>query len=151
MRVLGDELNSNEWTIYLHYSARGYSFDQGGQIFFSISDGSPNEYLGLYNRNGYDPAIILFYGGDLEFVSNLLSLTVDEVRVGITYTNGVYSICINGNNPQNFNGQFSEVFNVLSIGRGVSAESTMNGEYKDLRLFPTALSEAELITLTGGA
>ena len=151
VRVLGDEFNSNEWTIYLHYSARGYSFDQGGQIFFSISDGSPNEYLGLYNRNGYNPAIVLFFGDDLEFVSNLLSLTVDEVRVGITYTNGVYSICINGNNPQNFNGQFSEVFNVLSIGRGVSAESTMNGEYKDLRLFPTALSEAELITLTGGA
>ena len=150
VRVLGDEFNPNEWTIYLHYSARGYSFDQGGQVFFSISDGSQNEYLGLYNRNGYNPAIILFYGGDLEFVSNHLSLTVDEVRVGITYTNGVYSICINGNNPQNFNGQFSEVFNVLSIGRGVSAESTMNGEYKDLRLFPTALTDAELITLTGG-
>ena len=135
VRVLGDEFNPKSCTIYF----RGTVTDAVGYVF-SISGFRCRRNSGVN---------FMILGADNTLVSSATVPLKDEFLFAFTYdsTSSTMTLVINGVAASAT--QTTDLNNFLSVGsfNGVQAA---NGIIKDFRIFPTALSEAELITLTGG-
>jgi len=134
-RALGDEFNPKSCTIYFRGTVTdtvGYVFSIGG--FRCRRDAGVN---------------FIILGADNTLVSSATVPIKDEFLFAFTYdsTSSTMTLVINGVAASAT--QTTDLNNFLSVGsfNGVQAA---NGTIKDFRIFPTALSETELITLTGG-
>jgi hypothetical protein len=155
VRVLGDEFNTQSFTAI--FSANiprlaDSTLTSDSRIrLFEFNDGEP------------DPDRITVYitddqGGLSAFIREAGS-TVDAVYPPFTLSeNGIYGIKVEGLEVTvAFNGEvYTETVTRLPtvtkliIGSWVSLTESVNAPIKNFRVFPTALSDAELITLTGG-
>jgi hypothetical protein len=150
VRVLGAEFNPGAFTIYCDYE-REYV----APIFpgpFIISDGSTDNRILLDSFAGNDRIVITSNGVSV-VGSNIGTSVPGRFRVAISLTDTACLVAVNGT-AYSFTGLTNAIptgLNSLVVGRRSSnIEHFLNGVIRDFRIFPTALSDAELITLTGG-
>jgi len=149
VRTLGDEFNPSAGTIYIEYSA----------------DSAPNLFGLLENSNNYltlnGPAsdfttlrLLVRIDGAFDVNVNLSTTLVGGAhKVAVSYSSLGYSAVVDGGTlltgATDMTGLMGQVASA-SLGKDAQKNSYLNGNIKDFRLFPLRVSDAELITLTGG-
>jgi len=147
VRVLGAEFNPNEGTLY--YEGVVVDSSVGGSNAFK-------NVLALYEDTGNRIAIIgtslgvrVFDGSSYEDMGVSFGAVGDPVRYALAYSGLTWRLVLNGAVVGNGTGNFdAQAFTTYSISQAQG--SLFPALVKDTRLFPTALSDDELITLTGG-
>jgi len=153
VRVLGDEFNTQSFTAIFsanipRLADSTLTLDSRIRLF-EFNDGEPDR-ITVYIPD--DPM------GLRTFIKEAGS-TVDAVVPPFTLSeNGIYGIKVEGLEVTiAFNGEvYTETVTRLPtvtkliIGSWVNFTDSVNAPIKNFRLFPAALSDAELITLTGG-
>jgi hypothetical protein len=149
VRVLGDEYNQDEGTIYLEIPSGARSSTATRLLFFKpINTSSFNEVFGFNTvATGYS-----FAGqsaGNSAISSRIDAGSDSVIKLAASYKiGGDYVFAVNG---QTTSGSWLTVAPLVEeIGIGNRENGHPNIAIKDFQVFPTALSEAELITLTGG-
>jgi len=148
-RVLGEEFNPSAGTIYIEYSA----------------DSAPNLFGLLENSNNYltlnGPAsdfttlrLLVKIDGAFDVNVNLSTTLVGGAhKVAVSYSSLGYSAVVDGGTlltgATDMTGLMGQVASA-SLGKDAQTNSYLNGNIKDFRLSPLRVSDAELITLTGG-
>jgi hypothetical protein len=151
VRTLGDEFNNESFTILLSYDQ---TFTPGtNNHFLKISDGTNNNRVGIFLNSGGE---ILFYSeingaytprstGLSGKTSGKIALAVSSGSVRLV-TDDALTVFTSG-----YTGPPPPGLNRVDLGQFSSTSSPkLNGTIKGFKIFPTALSDAELITLTGG-
>ena len=147
VRMLGDEFNPSEGTIYFEgvivpSTAGGTeAFNTHFGLFISTS----NRVSGLFG----DGSIRLYTGTNITDY-NLSGFEVGQaVKAAISYSGQSIVLVVNGvvvaNTTGDFDASVFDSFSVSNTGGESEPSQSINRS-----LFPEALSEAELITLTGG-
>jgi len=147
VRTLGDEFNPSEGTLY--YEGVVVDSSVGGENAFK-------NVLALYENTGNRLAILgtssevrVFDGSSFENVGVSLGAVGDPVRYALAYSGLTWRLVLNGAVVSNGTGNFdAQAFTTYSISQAQGG--LLPALVKDTRLFPTALSDDELITLTGG-
>ena len=149
VRVLGDEYNQDEGTIYLEIPSGARNSAIPRLLFFKpINISDFNEVFGFnISLAGYS-----FAGqsaGNSTISSPIDAGSDSVIKLAASYKiGGDYVFAVNG---QTTSGSWLTVAPLVKeIGIGNRENGHPNIAIKDLKVFPTALSEAELITLTGG-
>ena len=151
-RVLGDEFNTQSFTAIFsanipRLADSPLTLDSRIRLF-EFNDGEPDRITVYITDNQVLSAYIKEAGS-----------TVDAAAPPFTLSeNGVYGIKVEGLEvTMAFNGEvYTETMTRLPtatkliIGSWVNFTESVNAPIKNFRLFPAALSDAELITLTGG-
>jgi hypothetical protein len=147
--VLGDEYNQDEGTIYLEIPSGARNSSITRLLFFKpIGTSNFNEVFGFnIISTGYS-----FAGRSAgnSAISSLIDAGSDSViKLAASYKiGGDYVFAVNG---QTTSGSWLTVAPLVEeIGIGNREYGHPNIAIKDFQVFPTALSESELITLTGG-
>jgi hypothetical protein len=149
VRVLGDEYNQDEGTIYLEIPSGARNSNIPRLLFFKPINGSSFSEVFGFNivATGY-----LFAGRSAE--NSAISSSIDAgsdsvIKLAASYKiGGDYVFAVNG---QTTSGSWLTVAPLVEeIGIGNRENGHPNIAIKDFQVFPTALSEAELITLTTG-
>jgi len=155
VRTLGDEFNPPEGTLYVEAEYLGANSTIGG--FYALSDGSFNQRLMIAfenssltpdNKNRIQAFITDKNGEYVNILSDINSVGSGPHRVALSYDATSVTLALDGSivGTELYTGP--PTVDRLD-GQGVSFGSTATLT-KDLRLYPTALPDAELITLTGG-
>ena len=154
-RSLGAEFNVTEGTVFFRCTVPGNNADRAAQIF-AISDGSDtNRILLLANVNtDYLTAFIIGASGTVATVTfDATGLQRQTADIAVGFSAAGVSIAVNGSvvtGAANANA-FPVGLDQVSIGaKGDNSNTVVSSLYEDFRIFPTVLSDAELITLTGG-
>ena len=146
---LGNVINSSEGVFYVEMSALA---DDGTNRFISLSDGSNNNEVRLYfestsNTIGFNiraSAVDILSG-----TSTAVPSTLNSVKLAVKYKSGDISFYVNGLNT--FNSSNAFVFGAslikLALSRG-GGSLPFYGRIKELRVYNTALTDAQLQTLT---
>ena len=156
VRVLGDEFNAGELTLYYQSGTGINGFENsntGLRLMFNISDDS-SSYIGFVPDGRFKAG----KSGSLFSAPNnwtdVQSGNPFKFAIAISYLTGGVNVAINGVISSYTDTAIPLVSNVLNVHTISSADpsggSYANDTIKDFRVFPAALSEAELITLTGG-
>ena len=156
MRVLGDEFNPDELTLYYQSGTGINGFENSNtslRLMFTIIDDSGN-YIGFVPDGRFRAG----KSGSLFSAPNnwtdVQSGNPFKFAIAISYLTGGVNVAINGVISSYTDTAIPLVSNVLNVHTISSADpsggSYANDTIKDFRVFPAALSEAELITLTGG-
>jgi hypothetical protein len=156
VRVLGDEFNPNELTLYYQSGTGINGFENSNSslhLMFTIIDDS-SSYIGFVPDGRFRAG----KSGSLFSAPNnwtdVQSGNPFKFAIAISYLTGGVNVAINGVISSYTDTAIPLVSNVLNV-HTVSSSDPSEGSYandtiKDFRVFPEALSEAELITLTGG-
>ena len=149
VRVLGDEYNQDEGTIYLEIPSGARNSDIPRLLFFKpINAPNFNEVFGFnISIGGYSFAGIS--AGNSAISSSIDAGSDSVIKLAASYKiGGDYVFAVNG---QTTSGSWLTVAPLVEeIGIGNREYGHPNIAIKDFQVFPTALSEAELITLTTG-
>ena len=142
------EINSQEGVLYAEISA--LTNDDSTNRYISLNDGSQNNSVRIYfSSNGIQLSGQLRSGGGLQClfgytVPNLLSFN----KVAFKYKQDNFSFWINGVEVATDTSGASPIgLNKLSFNRGDGSQ-TFFGNTKDLKIYNTALTDAQLQTLT---
>ena len=145
VRVLGDEFNPNQWSIYLDATA---AEDSGNfQYIFNLQGSGSGDPEGVQITNAYvrvradNSTTYLQLTGNNEG-SHKYAIAFDGARY-IIVRDGVSTGWAAGDPIDSTTAGFPLRLSDNSV-------YTAGCIYRDFRITPTALSEAELITLTGG-
>ena len=159
VRVLGDEFNASEGTIYCEFmyddSVEGYSYGRGGSVISHMRVGESSAYtnqLTLGRLNGGADLTLSLDGvfWTVRGTSDLMDNGV-LIKIAATWSAGKgLAVCVNGTYdfipyPDLPSFPATDLLLVRTYNN-----SMFRGIKKDFRILPTALSEAELITLTEG-
>ena len=147
-RTLGDELDHHEFTVYAEIDK--YPASGTDARFLSLSDGTGSNRITLREAGNS----VIFEGSSASEVIATVGL-VGGIRSKIAYSfnNSTRRLIFTVNGVTIFDvttANFMEPLTVLHLNKGTASPNRIAAVFKDLRLYPTALSEAELITLTGG-
>ena len=146
---LGNVINSSEGVLYAEMSALA---NDGTFRFISLNDGSSNNALQIYWRTTANQVVVVVRQGGAEVMneSHILSNILDSNKYAIKYKNNDYALWINGvevwtnTSTTTFS---SNTLTDLSLESGAGT-SFYRGRIKELRVYNTALTDAELQTLT---
>jgi hypothetical protein len=147
VRDLGSNFNPNEFSVFFDYT-----FDEGvlgnanlgGIRVFGLSDGTTNNRISL--------AVSVLLASD-SGVTNSYSLTTNLTqsgKVAISYDGTTLKVCLNGEIILTQSLSKNTELDRMTVGRDEFASAGAIVLKRQV-LFPTALSEAELIILTRGA
>ena len=150
-RVLGDEFNNDGFSFYYEFyfdKDKITSTPYSPQFDFSTGNGRISF---CFSGNGLVGAALQIVRNDnsvnlSSIVANLTDKSFNKVSASFTATQAI--ICVNGTSSTfTLTGAFTNVDRLrLGDQHNLGRSNTIQ---KDFRLFPTALSEAELIALTG--
>ena len=152
-RMLGDEFNNEAFSYYYEFyfdkdkiTGNPYSPD------FALSTGDGRISLRFSGNGSTGVGLqVLRHDGSVNISTTGITALTDKSlnKVSASFTATQVIICINGT-PSTFTltGAFTNVDRLRLGDQGIAGRS--NTIQKDFRLYPTVLSEAELITLTGG-
>jgi len=147
VRVLGDEFNPNEGTVYVEFKVLTVPLDT--TILVSFNDGTTsNRALEIgFKDNG---ALQIFTSGVSP--SNTLPYVVGQTyRIATSFNDTKMGVAVDGVLDSQNGAPTATGLNQIQVGKLAGlASSDATAIVKDLQYFPTALTEAELITLTGG-
>jgi hypothetical protein len=150
VRVLGDEFNPEAFTVYGEI-ARYPPESPGDSRFFTLTSGEPDNRITIREAGSNfiieanDALLLVSTSGALGGIASKFAYSYNSLNDSLVYVvNGEVQFSVTV--PEKFVG-LSEFW----ISGGIFPGSTsLNTSAKDFRIFPTALSDAELITLTGG-
>ena len=144
---LSDVINSTEGVLYAEISALDWDASAGHQV--SLSDGSGNNRIMIYPYSETQLGL-RFNANASQLVSQTLtvsSLSVNS-KIAVRWGNGNYSIYQNGSSI------YTQAIASYPIGlsklnfSSVTETSPFYGNCQNLQIFKTALTNAELATLT---
>jgi len=148
-RVLGDEYNGGGFTVYCKYRLTNLANFIGP---FLLTDGTNNNRVFLDANSSGSQRLLVASQGTLLINSDLVLSTLGEHSLAMSFSDTEIIVAQDGVSYI-FSGLTSAVPQITNIKigrRNVAIEHVINSTLKDFRIFPTTLSEAELITLTGG-
>ena len=146
VRVLGDEFNQNEFTLFAVFTILGTG---DGAIIGTNSSTITPAFLG----EGTNEVIIDFREFDGGFYKSGSHIIVgQEYNLAFSWNGEVAKIFLDGALILTTGSTASNLFGTTTLfGLGKQGSGrVINVINKDFQIFPTTLSDAELITLTGG-
>ena len=148
VRTLGDEFNQNEFTVYAEIDK--YPEAGANARFLSLSDGTSSNRITL--REAGD-TFVFVGSGNIQVIP--IPGVVGGIRSKIAYSfnNATRRLIFAVNGEVIFSTTttgFLGPVAVLRLNGGQLTTHYITAVFKDLFMFPTALTDAELITLTGG-
>ena len=153
VRVLGDEFNYKEGTFFIDLSNVTPATDSSFGRVFEISDGTGSNRIFVIRRINRNYSAYFFTQGVQanSYVSAVPAGNGDAPKIAISWkVGGVTKTYINGAlfNSGTLNLPFDDDLN-LYIGKGAEGSTIGKCLCKTVRFVPKALTEAELIALTG--
>ena len=149
VRTLGAEYNGGGFTVYCKYRLTNLADFIAP---FLLTDGTFNNQAFLdANSSGSQRLSVTSQGTNL-ISSDLVLSTLGEHSLAMSFSDTEIIVAQDGVSYI-FSGLTSAVPQITNIKigrRDIAIERLINSTLKDFRIFPTALSEAELTTLTGG-
>ena len=151
-RVLGDEFNPSEFSLYIEYEISKYATTN----FASVIGVSANNYVGIgYNSSTNQNTNIFVSIGGISFSTNLPdSIRTpygDRVKLIVSFKAGQpYVISSKGLSVHSDVAlpDLSSISKMLYLGSRFGTSFLMSGHIKDFKIYPRALSEQEAIELT---
>ena len=155
VRALGDEFNPSEGTLFVRCTVPRNNDDRNAHIC-EFSDGSDDNRIILTADANTDYIDAFLYGVDGAAASltvNVAGIQGQVANFALSYSMAGLSLAINGavtTAVANSNA-YPVGLSQLTVGdKWDNSNPVVSSLYEDFRAIPTALSEAELITLTGG-
>ena len=141
--------NSEEGTLFVEMAALS---DDLTQRYITISDGSNINIvrLGYFVTSNY----ILYQFNNGALTANLATTSFDitqQNKIAVVYKLNRFELWVNGvKKAQDTSGNTLPIdtLNVLSFTQGTQTSNLINAKVRQLQVFKTALSDAELISLT---
>jgi len=146
---LSDVIGQTEDVLY----AKIASFTNTSPIssVINISDGSASNQIAMwYGTNLNEFKILIRQSGNKLFHTTTLTDATEFIKVAVLYKSGGSKVYINGSlitsstSPFAFTNPLS-VLDFIGVGLG---NANFNGKLQELQLFPSALTDTELATLT---
>jgi hypothetical protein len=145
VRTLGDEFNPNQWSIYL--DATLAEDPSNFQYLFNLQGSVSTDATGIQITNTY----VRIRADDSTTYRQLNADNQGPHKYAIAFDGARYIIVRDGVSTGWVAG---DAIGLTTVGFPLrlsdSLVSTSGAIYRDFRIIPTAISEAELITLTGG-
>jgi hypothetical protein len=154
VRTLGDEFNPESFTVFVDWS--DYEGDTDNPGFFALDTGNDTLSSALYVFSSGGDYVIgmknmdgdtLAYGQDLgSFQTKKIAISVDNGNMQVLWSTGDFSGVLPISDK-------AYSFNPLQLNIGNASSNAIKQTkliVSKISVLPTALSEAELITLTGG-
>ena len=154
VRVLGAEFNPNEFSFYLEAPIPRL-FDDRNAHLIEFSDGSNNNRYSL--RRGVNSTDLVFAGitpaNGVIFTMTLgiAALSNQTAKISASVSSTSATLVVDGVSVSDTVSDALPVVTQFNLGaRWDGSNSIGEAVFKDVQLYPEALSESELITLTGG-
>ena len=154
VRVLGDEFNPNEFSFYLEAPIPRL-FDDRNAHLIEFSDGSNNNRYLL--RRGVNSTDLVFRGitpaNGVIFTMTLgiAALSNQTAKISASVSSTSATLVVDGVSVSDTVSDALPVVTQFKLGtKWDGSNSIGEAVFKDVQLYPEALSESELITLTGG-
>ena len=142
---LENYINSSEGVLYFEGSCL---VDDEGDRRISLSDGSASVYRLTFDSSGRIFAVA-YNGGSNQCVLVFDTDLTQNFKCAFKYKQNDFALWVNGvevdTDPS---GSVSSSINKLSFDAGLESSVKFFGKVKDLRVYDTALTDAELTTLT---
>jgi hypothetical protein len=152
--VLGNEFNPNEFSFYLEAPIPRL-FDDRNAHLIEFSDGSNNNRYLL--RRGVNSTDLVFRGitpaNGVIFTMTLgiAALSNQTAKISASVSSTSATLVVDGVSVSDTVSDALPVVTQFNLGaRWDGSNSIGEAVFKDVQLYPEALSESELITLTGG-
>jgi len=145
---LASYINSEEGVLYAEISAL---FDDGKNKYITISDGGTQNAIRFYFSSTSKQIVARYYVGNA-VKANLYYILSDSTifnKIAFKFKVNDFALWVNGNEVQtdlDGNVNPSNTFNRIDFNLG--GNNYFEGNVKDLRIYKTALSDSELVTLT---
>lgn len=139
-------INSTEGTLFAEISALG---DDSVDRYLSISDGTSENRISLWYYSATNGLAVAVYSGSSAqfFATTVLGNDTDFNKIAIKYKINDFALWINGTEiSTNISGVTPIGLSELSFNRGDG--SPFYGKTKSVQVYTTALTDAELLTLT---
>jgi hypothetical protein len=158
--VLGDEFNPKNHTVYVEFIYKGLAEPGKQDGVVTIGEGYGNSFTGLAiawrNPQSNTAYIAVRHLGTLLNIGGALNLgalaTGSTIKLAYSLHNNNIVACVGGvivgESAIEYTPQFTPN---MRLGQSVNDTWDLTGKMPTLQIFPSALLEAELITLTGGA
>lgn len=141
-----NEINKYEGTIFVEFE-RPSSGAIGSSGIFSLESGSISDSIfSVSNSSGLNEQFVYRKGGSNVEVFVRPYLT-GKNKIAVSYNNDTMIFVVNGDSVVRENGPYDiPEFDILKIAAFSSGR--LNGAIKDVRLFPRAMTNSEVIALT---
>ena len=155
-RVLGDEFNKEQWTLYFEHSTVQTNSNLNYVIFIANSaTSSGTDWLGINKGMGDNYSVrtrTASVGSATTVPNSAVNLTLGEKhKIALTYDRGFLSFFVNGETIFSAYGlpnrDLEGALGYLKLA-GASNLATFRCEYSDIDVYPKALSDQECIQLT---
>ena len=142
--------NSTEGVLYFEGSALANS---GDKRMVSLSDGTQNNSIRLYffETSNQIAAVIRKGGSTITSDSHNIGEATDNHKFAVKWSENDVALWVDGvevDTEFSFSTFTANTLNTLNFSRGTGTTDLFQGKVKDLRTYNTALTDAELITLT---
>jgi hypothetical protein len=145
VRVLGDEFNPNEGTLFVE----AYAPDTDVFGFTATVGTFPGQRISAYFINGTARAQVRGVVSITEVTKNVVP--GELVKFAIAYNNNTSRNFASVNDVSGvLTNSFLSAGSDLYVGKQSTGSKYLSVPLAQIKLYPTALSDAELITLTGG-
>jgi len=150
VRILGDEFNRNAFTLFVEFEESGPFDEHASYAALSQDQAASNKgFFVIQRRDNYNSLGVRLNNGNFTTIRTLASVGLKKAAVSCR--NGEVTFCLNGVVIGSLSNVKTNDITSLFLGKYDNTNPTFGLILnKDARLYPTALSEAELITLTGG-
>ena len=154
VRTLGDEFNPNEFSFYLEAPIPRL-FDDRNAHLIEFSDGANNNrYILQRVVNSTDlvfAGITSANGVIFTMTLGIAALSNQTAKISASVSSTSATLVVDGVSVSDTVSDALPVVTQFNLGaKWDGSNSIGEAVFKDVQLFPTALSESELITLTGG-
>jgi hypothetical protein len=147
VRVLGDEFNNDSFTVYAEFTSSGLP----GTGIFEMHNGDEEDRVGVSFDSSAELQAFVVKNNS---VTALLvkEAGISSAKVAVSFSGVAMVFVVDGTvvSTTTYAGNPDLSFLDVATYRNENSGAELNGSIKDFQIFPTALSEAELITLTGG-
>ena len=143
-------INSTEGVLYVEMAATSFSSNYD---VITLSDGTNNNLVGIFylannksiNVNVKQLGSSVFTG----FASTITYPPLDFHKIAVKYKTGDFALWIDGTEVLTGSGAFTNLgLSNLQLADGNGTSNKFFGKVKELQVFTTALTDAELIALT---
>jgi hypothetical protein len=150
-RLVGNEFNKDSFTFFVEFEEFGPFDEYGTYASLSMDSASGDKGFFAIQRRSVNHSLSLRLNNN-DFVTIDTPASIGLKKAAASYQNGEVTFCLNGVVIGSISNVRNNGITALVVGNFEYNESPVSGLImnKDIRLFPTALSDAELITLTGG-
>ena len=148
MRTLGAEFNNDSFTVYAEFTSPTLP----GTGIFEMHNGDEAGRAGVsFNGSSELQAFVVKNNSTIALSAKVAGISSGKLAVSFSGVAMVFVIDGTVVSTASYAGNPDLTFLDVATYRNENSGQELNGSIKDFRIFPTALSDAELITLTGGA